>query len=251
MAPTRDQTHPGAPRDLKRRLIVVQDALSPCPYIDGQAARMPLHYSLAEMDGLDVDRLLETGYRRSGEFVYVTRCPHCQECLPTRLPVDRFKYTRGFKRVYNRAQRELTWTWAEPVVNNDRVAMYNRHRAARDLSHGGGPIVADDYRAFLIDSCFPSLELSVYRDGQLVAVSIMDVGARAVSAVYTHFDPDASRFSLGTLAVLLMQRWAAEQKRDWLYLGLFVEQNRHLNYKSRFRPQQRRIHERWVDIAAE
>ena len=138
MAPTRDQTHPGATGDLKRRLIVVQDTLSPCPYIEGQAARMPLHYSLAEMDGSDVDRLLEAGYRRSGEFVYVTRCPHCQECLPTRLPVDRFEYTRSFKRVFKRAQRELTWSWGEPVVSDERVAMYNRHRAGRDLSHGGG-----------------------------------------------------------------------------------------------------------------
>ena len=80
------------------------------------------------------------------------------------------------------------------------------------------------------------------------AISIVDIGRTSTSAVYTHFDPRASRYSLGTYAILRQIEWARENGRQYVYLGMFVADNQHLNYKARFLPQQRLIEGRWYEF---
>ncbi|TWT59214.1 arginyltransferase [Allorhodopirellula solitaria] len=232
---------------VRDRLIEVQDAPTPCPYIDSMTARMPLLYPTTPLDGDDVDRLLEGGFRRSGAMLYFTRCAPCHACEPTRVNAGTFRMSGSLKRVLRRAEKELTLTWQTPRVDEQRVRLYNAHRLGRDLGKNP-PIDAADYRAFLTDSCWPTLELEMRRRDQLIGISIMDVGRTSVSAVYTHFDPAAARYSPGTLGVLKQIEWALEHERKWVYLGLYVSSNAHLNYKARFVPQQRLIDGQWQQI---
>ena len=230
------------------RLIVVQDQLQPCPYLEGVTARMPLRLPVGSVTPQITDRLLAMGYRRSGDFVYRAQCPACNECKPTRIDVDRFRSTRSLKRVLNRGKRELQSRWGPVAVDAARIHLFNQHRNERGLSQGNGPIDAESYRSFLADTCCDSRELSIWRGEQLVAVSIVDVGQTSSSAVYTHFDPQFSRFSLGTLAILLQIEWAQATGRKFVYLGMYVAANPHLNYKARFLPQQRLDGNEWIEI---
>ena len=229
------------------RLVVVQDQLQDCPYLDATTARMPLRLPIGTVTPDVTDHLLEQGYRRSGDFVYRAQCPLCNECKPTRVIVDRFRLTGSCRRVLNRGDRELTYRWALPTVDRQRIAMFNQHRRERSLG-SGEDIDADSYRAFLADTCCETKELAIYRQDQLIAVSIVDIGRHSSSAVYTHFDPAASRYSLGTLAVLKQIEWAKHSGRQYVYLGMYVAANRHLNYKARFLPQQRLDGGEWVDF---
>ncbi|MCM2372889.1 arginyltransferase [Aporhodopirellula aestuarii] len=232
---------------VRGRLVQVQDSLSDCPYIDATVARMPLHYPIRGLSGADVDMLLDGGFRRSGTLLYYTRCAPCHACEPTRIEVSRFHLSGSFKRVLRRAENELTMTWQLPAVDEQRVALYNKHRAERGL--GTSPAIGvSEYQSFLTDSCWPTLELEIRKGDRLIGVSIMDVGDNSISAVYTHFDPDASRYSPGTLAVLKQIQWASQHNRRWAYLGLYVSSNPHLNYKARFLPQQRMRHGKWEEI---
>ncbi|MCG8649251.1 MAG: arginyltransferase, partial [Pirellulales bacterium] len=81
-----------------------------------------------------------------------------------------------------------------------------------------------------------------------IGISIVDVGAESTSAVYTHFEPGSGRYSLGTYAVLKQLQWARQTERKYVYLGMYVTNNRHLNYKARFGPQQRLIDQTWIDV---
>ncbi|MFG0255257.1 MAG: arginyltransferase [Rhodopirellula sp. JB053] len=229
------------------RLMKVQDSASECPYLDSTIARMPLYYPIQTLSGREVDLLLEGGFRRSGTLLYYTHCAPCFACEPTRLDVGKFRVGSSFKRVLKRAERELTLKWQLPIVDEQRVALYNAHRVGRGL--GNSPAIGDsEYHAFLTDSCWPTLELEICQGDRLIGVSIMDVGENSISAVYTHFDPEASRYSVGTLAVLKQVQWAVEHQRRWAYLGLYVASNPHLNYKARFVPQQRLRQGQWQDV---
>ncbi|MEM1225049.1 MAG: arginyltransferase [Planctomycetota bacterium] len=233
---------------LRPKLVVVQDGINACPYVEGQSARMPLHVPRGTISDADVDLLLAGGFRRSGRFVYYTDCPSCRACEATRLDTDRFHWSTSMKRIVKRAERDLVLSWHSPVVDERRVQLYNRHRELRGLG-SGDKTTGEDYAAFLIHSCCTTMELEVRRSDQLIGISIMDVGRESVSAVYTYFEPSLARYSLGTLAVLEQIKWAQIHGRRWVYLGLYVDSNPHLNYKARFQPQQRRIGEKWVDIA--
>ena len=247
----RHHLEPESPIRLSRgecRLVVVQDQLQDCPYLDA-TARMPLRLPVGSVTPEITDQLLESGYRRSGDFVYRTQCPSCNECKPTRVPVERFRMTSSLRRIFKRGNRELTFQWNQPIVDRRRIQMFNDHRRCRELG-SGEEIDADSYRAFLTDSCCETRELGIYQGDRLLAISIVDVGRRSTSAVYTHFDPDAGRFSLGTLAILKQLEWARKTGRQYVYLGMYVAANRHLNYKARFTPQQRLCGGQWVDFDA-
>ncbi|MEM9826188.1 MAG: arginyltransferase [Planctomycetota bacterium] len=230
------------------RLVVVQDNLHQCPYLDDQVARMPLELPIGPVTGKVTDWLLERGYRRSGNFVYTTQCGGCRECKPTRLRPTEFRWGKSFKRVLARCERELTWTWGKPGADQRRVDLFNAHRDGRNLGRDDHRVTLDSYQAFLTESCCHTMELAFYREGSLIGASIVDVGQRSLSAVYTYFDPAESNYSIGTLAILRQVLWAREHDFDWLYLGMYVAENRHLNYKARFGPQQRLIDGRWVTI---
>ena len=236
--------------DQECRLAVVQDHLHTCPYIDGVMARMPLQLPIGVVTPEVTDRLLELGYRRSGDFVYRTQCPACNECKPTRVEVDKFKLSTSMKRVRKRGDRELRCEWGPPKVDTHRIWMFNQHRSVRGLGTST-EIDADSYRSFLFDTCCDTVELSIFCEDELISVSVFDVGKNSTSAVYTHFDPAASRHSLGTYAILKQIEWARLSDRKYVYLGMYVSSNSHLNYKSRFLPQQRLIAGEWVEFGIE
>jgi arginine-tRNA-protein transferase len=243
-----DADQPSRQIDGSCKLVVVQDQLQDCPYRSNTTARMPLRLPVGTVTPEITDELLAMGYRRSGDFVYRTQCPTCDECKPTRVPVDTFRLTSSMKRVRKRGDRELTCYWGTPQVDQQRIAMFNQHRVERRLGNGE-QVDANSYSAFLNDTCCETLELAVYHERQLVAVSVIDVGLVSISAVYTHFDPHYSRFSLGTYAILKQMQWAMDNDRSLVYLGMYVADNPHLNYKARFGPQQRLTDGLWQDIA--
>lgn len=231
------------------RLVVVYDALQECPYLDGKVARMPLEYPREKLMPSDLDRLLELGYRRTGSLLYRTHCPDCQQCLPTRVDTGTFEITRSMKRILNRGERELKMTWGRALVDPERLRLFNEHRAERELSQNG-PADLADYHEFLVATCVETAELTFHIDGKLIGIAIVDLGDNSLNAVYTHFDPDYGRYSIGTLAVLKQIQLARQTGRKYVYLGLYVADNSHLNYKRRFRPQQRLIGGNWCEPEA-
>lgn len=209
---------------------------------------MPLRLPVGEVTPEVTDGLLALGYRRSGDFVYRAECPQCRECKPTRVDVSKFRYTGSLTRVKKRGDRDLTFQWGRPLVDEHRIWLFNQHRAQRGLGQGSTDIDAESYRAFLANTCCHTKELAIYLGQSLVAVSIVDIGRRSTSAVYTHFDPAAGRYSLGTYALLKQIEWAQQNGRQFVYLGMYVAANPHLNYKARFLPQQRLFGDTWLEL---
>lgn len=230
------------------RLVVVQDQLQPCPYLGGVTARMPLRLPVGQVTVDITDQLLAMGYRRSGDFVYRPQCPTCDECKPTRVVVDRFRVTGSMRRVLRRGDRDLAFSWGEPTMDARRLELFNEHRQQRGLGGDGEPIDADAYRSFLVDTCCETMELSVTLRDRLVGVSIVDIGRQSTSAVYTQYDPHVARYSLGTYAILKQIQWARQTSRKFVYLGMYVAANEHLNYKARFQPQQRLVAGKWTEF---
>ena len=230
-------------------ILTVIDNEHPCSYLPSRTARMPLVVPERQIRGDEFDAMLAGGMRRSGRFAYYTACEGCQACEPVRIEVAKFRWTDSWRRVLNRGDKMLRIEISPPEFSEERLELFNLHRASRDLSNGDGDYGAYDYEGFLVDSCCSlTRELRYYLEDQLLAVSVVDVGSCSISAVYTYFDPAYSKLSLGSYSVLKQIQMAQVSDLKWLYLGLYVEENSHLSYKSRFKPQQRYIHSTWVDF---
>ncbi|MGV3482809.1 MAG: arginyltransferase [Planctomycetaceae bacterium] len=234
---------------MESRLIVVQDQPQPCPYLPGLIARMPLRLPIGRLSGEMADALLVLGYRRSGDFVYRTQCANCVACEPTRVRVEDFVWTASLRRVLKRGDANFHMHAGTTQSDPARVALFNSHRQGRHLARDEEPIDEEGYRSFLVESCCDTVELSFWYQEQLAAVSIVDQTRHSLSAVYTYFDPRLEKFSLGTYAILKQVQRAERLDLQYVYLGMYVASNAHLNYKARFLPQQRFIQGKWRDVA--
>lgn len=226
-------------------LVMVHDHPQPCPYLPGREARMPLHWPVGPLSPTALDTYMALGYRRSGTFLYRTACDDCRACEPTRLDVASFELSRSLRRVLRRGDAALEVRMQPPQVDAVRVDLLNRHRLQRQLASSNGMLDHSDYESFLVETCCDTRELSYWTDGVMVALATVDFGAESLSAVYCFFDPHFHKLSLGTYSILRQLQIAASTGRRYVYLGMYVAENPHLNYKARFRPHQRRIGGHW------
>jgi arginine-tRNA-protein transferase len=84
--------------------------------------------------------------------------------------------------------------------------------------------------------------------GTLAGVAIVDQLPNALSAVYTFFDPQFSSYSLGTYAVLWQIAQAQLQRREFVYLGFWINACQKMAYKSNYRPLQQRVDGQWLTV---
>ena len=233
-------------------LIPVGSVLSnehPCSYLPGKTANLPLILPANVLSMRTMDAALAAGMRRAGLFLYYTQCQGCQSCEPTRFDVHQFRWTESWKRILKRGDRQLQLAIAPTSMTDEKLALFNRHRVERGLNTDESNYQREDYESFLVEtSCQFTMELQFRIGEQLIAVSIIDCGQNSVSAVYTYFDPDYSKLSIGTYAILKQLEFCLQTGRQYVYLGMYVKDNSHLNYKARFLPQQRWMDGGWVNI---
>jgi len=208
----------------------------PCPYLADHVERR----MVTELMGPDAtalnDKLSLAGFRRSHTIAYAPVCDGCSACVSVRVPVKDFSASRTQKRI--RARND-------DLVVNERAAIatreqYDLFKRYIDTRHGDGDMALmghSDYRALVEETPVRS-NLIEFRDpeGQLVAGCLTDRLGDGLSAVYSFFDSQDAKRSLGTFVVL----WLIERARDlgleYVYLGYWVQGSPKMDYKRNFRP---------------
>jgi leucyl-tRNA---protein transferase len=230
---------PGTPPE-----IVVYDEPHDCPYVAGRVAVLPLRVPSRRLSGEELDDRLAAGDRRQGMFLYRTACPTCKACEPIRLDVDRYEPNRSQRRVLTRGNAELTTEIGPPLLDEQRVALYNRHKQLRGL--GEGEIDLAGYRQFLVMTCCESFELRYRVGNELVGVALVDRALSGLSAVYCLYDPSYEHLSIGTYSILKQVELCRSWSLKHLYLGLYIGDCDRMRYKSRFLPHERLLDGEWV-----
>jgi len=226
--------------------LVVDKTAHPCPYLPDRMAVLPMRLPLLPLDAEQFDRCLAAGDRRQGILLYRPQCPNCTACEPIRLDVQTFAPDRTQRRVLRVGQARLTMRLGRPVVDAERVALYNLHKHARGLDHGEGTVTAADYAGFLAETCVDTFELSYWDGERLVGVAIVDRAAHSLSAVYCCYDPRVAGVSIGVFSVMTQVELCKAWGLRWLYLGFYVAGCRAMRYKGRYGPHQRLVDGRWA-----
>jgi arginine-tRNA-protein transferase len=122
------------------------------------------------------------------------------------------------------------------VFDQEHFDLYRRYTRLR---HPGGGMDTDEpaqYRGFLISPWADTRFVEFRKEGRLLAVAVTDVMNQGLSAVYTFFDPDEPRRSLGVYAVLWQIDYARREGLPWVYLGYWIAETAKMSYKTRYRP---------------
>lgn len=222
---------------------LVYDGLQSCPYLPGRVARMPLYRQPRRLTLDEADQRFANSERRVGTCLYRTECPGCRACEGIRIPVDAFRPSRSQRRVWKRWEGRTRVEIGAPSYTPARLALFNRHKMERGLTaEDDSEMTAVGYASWLVHSCTLTIEMRYFHDEELVGVGIVDLGRESASSVYFYFSPDHAELSPGVYSVLREIELCRATGRRWLYLGLYVQDCRHLSYKADFEP-----HERLVD----
>lgn len=181
------------------------------------------------------ETLLKNGFRRSGPYVYRPMCERCNACRSARIPVADFCMRRWQRRVWRR-NHDLTATIRPAVFNPEHFALYQRYLVDR---HNDGEMDPNDrsgYMHFLASPWIETLFIELRLQSRLAAVAVTDVLSDSLSAVYTFFDPELFRRSLGTYVILWQIAEARRRHLEYVYLGYWVENSAKMHYKIHFTP---------------
>jgi arginine-tRNA-protein transferase len=94
----------------------------------------------------------------------------------------------------------------------------------------------EQFRAFLLQSRVDSVLAEFSLDDEVVMVALVDKLIDGLSAVYTFFEPDLEKRSLGVFGVLTQIRLAQEIGLPYVYLGYWIDACDKMTYKRDYRP---------------
>ncbi|HKJ70233.1 MAG TPA: arginyltransferase [Gammaproteobacteria bacterium] len=216
-----------------------------CPYLPSRTAVSAVYDPNVAVTSELYGELIRYGFRRSGYRLYRPHCPGCAACESLRIDAAGFRPSRAQRRTWRR-NGDLTARIEPAGYREEHFRLYKRYQGGR---HPGGEMDFED-PADYARACLESpvdTRLVTFRDGEgrLLAVAVTDFLSTGLSAMYTFFEPEASRRSLGTFAVLWQIQHARELGLPHVYLGYWIRESPKMAYKSWFRPAEVWTGSRW------
>ena len=222
----------------------------PCSYLPGRLARSQVATPSYLIDTATYSHLVASGFRRSGAFTYRPYCDHCRACTPVRVVADEFAPNRSQRRT-QKANSHLTTRVMELKFAHEHYALYRRYQSIRHPGGGMDHDSREQYAHFLLQSNVHTRLVEFRDQGHLRMVGIIDELADGLSSVYTFFDPERERQSLGTYSILWQIAEAKRRGLPYVYLGYWIEESRKMSYKTDFRPIEGLMRASWVRLERE
>lgn len=187
------------------------------------------------------DGLTQVGFRRSQNIAYRPACETCRACQSARAPAAEYVFSRSERRVLARND-DLERHLVESEATLEQFELLRRYLLARHADGGMAEMTWPDYVAMVEDTAVRT-HLIEYRrrshdrgPGELIACVLVDVLADGLSLVYSFYNPDMARRSLGSFIILDHLVQAKQTGLPYVYLGYWVPGSEKMAYKARFSP---------------
>lgn len=244
------------PPGLARLLQFYLSGPLPCPYLPDRVERK-LFTRLTGDTTTDSEInsiLTRSGFRRSHDIVYRPACTSCTACTPVRIPVNSFKPSYSLRRIAQ-INRDLVLETTDTDVTDEHYRLFIRYQKSRHADSDMAHMTPDDFTAMLkegeANTCLYLLRASSAsgQPGTLMGAIVADLVQDGFSAVYSYFDPDFPRRSLGIQLILTLISETARRDLPYVYLGYWISTARKMAYKERFRPMQVLGGQGWTALA--
>ena len=227
-------------------------APSPCPYLPGKQERKVFTHLIGSDSRALNTALSQGGFRRSQNIAYRPACDGCQACSSTRIPVESFEWTKSFKRVI-RKNSDVSSKFIKARATSEHYSTFRSYIDTRHSEGGMADMSVYDFAAMVDDSVADS-NIAEYRlgansihAGELIGAALVDVLGDGLSMIYSFYEPSFAYRSLGTLMILDTIKRAQQLKLPYVYLGYFVKGSKKMDYKAKFKPQQRLTPDGWIN----
>ena len=229
---------------------------APCPYLPGREERKVFTHLVGRRAVALNNTLTESGFRRSQTIAYRPACDGCRACVSVRVRVSEFEPTRNMRKNMQR-NADLVGYAAQPHPTSEQFSLFRAYLDSRHAAGGMADMSMLDF-TMMIEDTHVETRLVEYRKrgpdtaingrgaGPLVAACLTDILSDGLSMVYSFFEPEEHDRSPGTFMILEHIQRARRLGLPYVYLGYWVEGSRKMDYKARFRPQERLGMDGWM-----
>ncbi len=243
------------PRDAPQFYLT---APSPCPYLPRREERKVFTHLVGERASELNDLLTHGGFRRSQSIAYRPACESCRACVSVRVVADDFRPSRNMRRILER-NGDIVSDMRVAVPSSEQYSVFRAYLDARHRDGGMADMTVLDYSMMVEDSHVetrmveyrrpdPGVAHAVRSAGDLIAVALTDVLSDGLSMVYSFYEPETASRSLGTFMILDHIARARRMGLAYVYLGYWVEGSSKMDYKGRFKPQERLTPSGWTRV---
>ncbi|MCW0979776.1 arginyltransferase [Agrobacterium tumefaciens] len=219
-----------------------------CPYLPNQMERKVFTHLVGPRASEMNDLLTQGGFRRSQNIAYRPACENCRACVSVRILTEQFQPTKSMRRVLS-TNRDVVATVHAAEPSTEQFSLFRRYLDHRHQSGGMSDMSALDY-AIMVEDTHVNTRIIEYRvrepgsgidaskRGELLAVALSDVMSDGLSMVYSFFNPDLEKRSLGTFMIMDHITRTRALGLPHVYLGYWVDGSEKMGYKTRYHPQE-------------
>jgi leucyl-tRNA---protein transferase len=202
----------------------------PCPYIPGRMCRFEYFFAY-DLTADDLEELFSRGWRKFGEYYFRPNCGECCRCVPLRVLAGEFAPTKSQRRVL-RSCEGIEVHFRELEYRDELFEIYRDHSLNR---FGKESDENEFFTAFFTRSC-PAMQSEYFLGRELIGAGFIDISREGLSSVYYIYKTSAEQYRLGTFSVIREVEHAASLGLKYYYLGYYVKENPHMEYKGHFHP---------------
>lgn len=218
----------------------------PCNYLPEQEERLLIAVDENLHNRDHYGWLMQQGFRRSGDDIYRPHCVACQACKSLRVLVQEFIPSKSQKRILKRNQH-----FKIMLSQGVKASYYPLYERYINTVHQDGsmfPASEEQFKSFTQNNITEQCYIEIWHNDVLISVAVTDDIPNALSAVYTFYDPDYKSYGLGVYSILKQIEIAAQQNRQFLYLGYQIETCSKMNYKNRYKAHQILVENQWQTV---
>lgn len=187
-----------------------------------------------------MDRYLAGGWFRSCSIFYRAKLICMDErvysVVNLRLPLSGYVFPKRLRKLYHRNNRRFRVEFGDLEITERKDILY-QFQKARFQGFTSNTLhefffVNDDFR-----DVFRTREVRVYdpENDKLVAVSFFDEGQQSLASLLAVYDPEYSRYSLGTYTMLLEVAYGQQRQKKFFYPGYTLDLPSSFDYKLRLK----------------
>lgn len=199
-----------------------------------------------------MDSLWANGWRHFGAYFFrystLQKSDGVYHVTPLRLDLARFTLSTSQKRVLKKNQ-DLEVEIRPAFIDEAKEALFHRHknRFSENVPHSLYDFLAPEPA----NSPCETKEVCLFREGEMIAVSFLDIGAQATSSVYSIFEPTEPKRSLGIYLILLSIAYSLQNGKVFYYPGYAYKEPSFYDYKKKLRGLEQYDWREWQRVGSE
>jgi len=183
----------------------------------------------------ELDAYLARGWYRMGQTIFTTHflCFNHQffSAVWIRLSLEGYEFRKSLRKLIRNNQVEFHTEVRRAFIDSEKEQLYQKYKA----SFKG--VLAPSLKDSLLDgedfNIYDTMEVSVYKDKQLIATSFFDQGKDSVASIMGIYDPDYQKNSLGFYTMLMEISFCLKRGLPYYYPGYIVPGYPRFDYKLR------------------